>query len=455
MPDSLKVHSGERVDLVDYVQGSNTYTKEVNKFAFERAWLDRRSRIIEGFRVRVEDQTSFPGMITVFNGNAVDRQGQLVNNETTVEDSRSVTLLGTGLNFYVEIEFVENESNTDARFFWDPTVANTPPEPDGSEFGLNVATRLTPDWRVVTPVSTTGFQQTTNPNSLRIPVGVFRTDGSNRVSTGATNPGLVLVRPASVLESDTIVGATQVRVVDARLFPAVPFTVDVDFGATGVESRTVTAVDRVNGLLTVSVALANAHSSGAIIRTTSGAAELVQQKDDPSDPALDSLLATPGHPDFAQRMWQANEVRGSGLISSKEAFGDRDDLNLRALKDYVDYMAAQIRELKFGSPRPEVTNSAPPLAFGARPRYFDPAGGVQGARSNSVSIGNGTTSFGDFNGTDGAALLTSAIAALPAAGGTIFVKAGTYTFTTAVTLSKTVRIVGEGVASTIFSVITQ
>lgn len=453
MPEALKVHSGERVDLVDYVHGANAYTQASEKFAFERMWLDRRARIIEGFRIRVEDQTTSPGMITVFNGNALNREGQLVNNEQVTNDSRSVTLLGAGLTFYVEIEFIENASNTDARFFWDPTSPNTPPEPSGSEFPLNVATRLTPDWRVVTPVSTTGFEQSTNPNSTRIPLAVFATDGSNRISTGASNPGLALVRAASILEEDVSASDTELRVIDARMFPAtLPFDITVDFGSGSPEARTVTALDRVNGICTVSVPLTNAHRAGAIIQVTSGSADLVKEKTDPSDPALNSLLATPGHPDYAQRFWQANEVRGSGLISSKSAHGSRDDLNVRSLKDHIDYLSAQLRELKFGSPRPEVVNAAPPTTFPSRPRYFDPAGSVQGARTNTVSIGNGTTSFGDFNGTDGAAVFTAALNALPASGGTIFVKAGTYTIDSTISVAKNVIIIGESKSTVVLSV---
>lgn len=449
MPEQLKVHSGERVDLVDYVHGSNTYTQETQKFLLEREWLDRRSRILDGFRIQVEDQIANPGMITVYNGNAVDRSGQIINNETTANDSRSITLLGASLNFYVEIEFIQNESNTDARYFWDPTIPNPPPEPSGSEFSLNVATRLTPDWRIVSPVSTTSFQQTATPGSIRVPVGVFRTDGSNRITTGGTNPGLTLVRAASVLEADVAASATSIRVVDARVFPAtVPFDVTVDFGAGTPENRTVSTVDRDNGILGLSVALGSSHQAGAIVRVTSGNAELVRESVDPNE--FNPLASPPGHPDPAQRLWQANEVRGSALIQSKETFGVRDDLNIRSLKDQVDYLSAQIRELKFGSPRPEVVSAAPPATFSARPRWFDRAGSITGARSNTVSIGNGTTTFGDFNGTT-SAVLSAAIAALPSGGGTIYVKSGTYNFASTVVNSKALIVIGDSAGNTIFN----
>ena len=442
MPEQLKVHSGERVDLVDYVHGSNTYTQETQKHLLLREWADRRARILDGFRVRVEDQVANPGMVTVFNGNAVDRAGQLLNNEQVTNDSRSITLLGASLDFYVEIEFLVNESSTDARYFWDPTIPNTAPEPNGSEFGINVATRLTPDWRIVSPVSTTGFEQTANPDSVRVPVGVFHTDGSNQIVTGS-NPGMVFVRPASVLESDVLLGANSVRVVDARDFPATtPFSVTVDFGAGAPEAMTVSGLDRDNGIVTFTAPLAANHSAGSIVRVTSGTADLVRENSDPGISA---------HPDPAQRLWQANELRGAALTQSKETFGSRDDLNIRSLKDQVDFLAAQLRELKFGNPRPDIISTAPPITFATRPRWFDRAGSVSGARSNSVSIGNGTTSFGDINGTNGTAAVTAALAALPVSGGTIYVKAGTYDFATTVTVSKPVVFVGEHSATSVFN----
>ncbi|NBU69854.1 MAG: hypothetical protein EBS53_00090 [Bacteroidetes bacterium] len=442
MPKALKAHPGERLDLPDYVLGANTYTQDTQKFFIERELTDRRARILDGFRIRVEDQTANPGLITIFNGNAVDRDGRLINNEEVPNDARSITLTGSNLNFYVEIEFAEVVSDTDARYFWDPTIPN-PPDPNGSEFTLNVATRITPDWRVVTPVSTTGFQQSSNPNSIRVPVGVFRTDASNQI-TGGANPGLTLVTAASVLEADTAIGTVNLRVVDARIFPATtPFNVTVDVGSAVPEARTVTSVDRINGILTLSVATASTHQAGAIVRVTSGTANIYRERTDPSDPTLDPLLATPGHPDPAQRMWQANELRGSGLLQSKETFGARDDLNLRSLKDQIDYLSAQLREMKFGHPRPDIVSSAPPSAFSARPRYFDRAGSIQGAKTNTVSIGNGSTTFGDFNGTTEAAFI-AAINALPAGGGTVFVKGGTYTFASTVVVGKQVTFVGEG-----------
>src|SRR5690606_17595041 len=96
-------------------------------------------------------------------------------------------------------------------------------------------------------------------------------------------------------------------------------------------------------------------------------------------------------------------------------------------------------------------SAAPPNSFANKPRYFDPAGSVQGARSNTVSIGNGSTSFGDFNGTD-ATVFIDAINALPSGGGTIFVKEGTYQIDAQVEVTKDVTIVGESKSTVVLSV---
>lgn len=75
------------------------------------------------------------------------------------------------------------------------------------------------------------------------------------------------------------------------------------------------------------------------------------------------------------------------------------------------------------------------------------SGAWQNLVGNVVTIGNGTTTFGDYNGTDETPF-TSAIAAL-SSGGTIFVRRGTYTFAAPFSISTAgIRIVGEGRDST-------
>lgn len=448
MPKKIMAHANERIDLGDFLRAANDYTKESVAFNVERSVLDRRSRVLDGFRVEIADQTSNPGQITIYNGNAFDRDGVHLNNEEQANAAKTITLSGASQTFYIEIEFTETESDSDSRAFWDPTFDQTAPTPDGKEFSINATTRKTPDWQIVTPVSTAGFDAATNPDSTKVPLMVLVTDGSNIIDTTAPGSGFTQVFASTVLESDVSSGVAEIRVLDARLFPDTG-TFNLDVGGASAEGPfTITSVDRVNGIIQFAGGpTASAHLAGAIVRMASGVAQFV-----PERVAATESLTSPTQPDVSRRLYQADEVRGSGLAASKETYGDRDDTQIRSLKDHVDFLSAQIRELKFGALRPDDISEAPPATFSATPRYYEPAGGVQGARHHTVSIGNGTTSFGDFNGTDETPFV-AAMAALPASGGTVYVKAGTYTFSASLSITKPVRFIGEsGAAAVVLAV---
>jgi hypothetical protein len=434
------VHANERVDIDDFVRSANDYTSESLAFNANRSLLDRRARILDGFRVEVADQTSNPGQITVYNGNAFDRDGKIINNEDQANAAKTITLSGASQTFSVEIEFTESETDTDARAFWDPTFDQPSPIPDGQEFSINATTRLSPDWQIVTPVSTTGFDVVTDPNSNLIPLIVLVTDSSNQINTAAPGAGFTQEFASTSLEDDIASGVAAVRVLDARLFPDTG-TFNLDVGDASVEGPfTITSVDRDNGIISFAGGpTASSHNAGAIVRMASGVARFVPER----TASFESLTA-PGQPDVRQRIYQADEIRGTALSTSKDTFGARSDLQLRSLKDHVDYLSAQIRELKFGSTRPDVVSQAPPTSFSATPRHFDAAGGVTGARAATVTIGDGTNTFGDYNGTTDAPF-TAAVADLVArGGGRLFVKAGTYTFANEVTATVPIEFVGAG-----------
>lgn len=439
MPKKLAVHPNERIDVPDFDHAATIYTDESLSFLKERFLIDRRSRVIDGFRVEVSDQTATPGQITVYNGNAIDRSGVSIADEDQANSSITVTLSGSSQTFYVEVEFTEAFTDTDSRGFWDPTYDNGVGVPTGKEVDLSVATRSTPTWKVVYPISTTGFDFTTNPNSTRVPLVKLTTNGSNQI-TGVVNTLLSQVVAASVIESDTAAGSTKLRVFDSRFFPDTG-TVSLDAGGTNPEtSLTLVSNDRENGILTINPATVYSHSAGAIVKVTGVTGRLIKENVDPNATAMDT--ASPNHVvDQTRRFFQGNEIRGGALASSKETTAGRDDLNLRSVKDYVDFVAGQIREMKFGSPRTEITSISPPSSFSSRPRYFDNAGSITGARTASITIGNGTTTFGDYNGSTNA-VFTAAIAALPS-GGRIYVKPGTYTFTSSVAIPTNITIIGD------------
>jgi hypothetical protein len=78
---------------------------------------------------------------------------------------------------------------------------------------------------------------------------------------------------------------------------------------------------------------------------------------------------------------------------------------------------------------------------------------LQGAKTNTVSVGDGVTTWGDFNALQSGsaqAAIQAAHDALPTSGGTIYLKTGTYDIAnTTVTFSNEVILVGDGQASTV------
>jgi hypothetical protein len=417
MPKKLRISPNERVDLVDFTRASNDYTQESLKFHRSKLIQSNRSVIAGGFRIEVPDQVANPGQFVVYNGVAIDRNGDILNNEQQINDSRVVTVLGASNTFYVEIEFIETDSDVDARAFWDPTFSgNTPP---GKEFYLNIATRITPDWKVVSPVSTTGFAETTDPDSPRIPLAIFSTDSNGRIS------GFTKLAASTVLERDAIATATSLRVLDSSLLP------DSGSIVVGGEFKTLVTNDRANNLLTIAApGLTADKKAGAIVN--SGPAVFV----------IESTEAVPSFgPDRRRLLFKGDEIRGSALASSKYYANERDDLDIKSLKDLVDFQSSQIREMKFGNLRSDVNSTPPPTNF-ISTRYYDNAGSITGARTYSATVGDGYSSFGDFNDADNlASCIQDAHDSFPPEGGSIYVKSGYYVWNTTVTFSKPITLV--------------
>lgn len=429
MPKKLNISSNERVDLEDFSRASSDYTHESGNFAREKLIQARKTAIASGFRIEITDQAVSPGEFTIYNGVGLDRDGNILNNEQQINDARTLTLSGTSVSYYVEVEFVESESDVDSRAFWDPTYSgNTPP---GKEFSLNVATRLTPDWQIVSPVSSSDFEVTGTPGSNKIPVAVLTLDGDGLIS-GFTKEFI-----ASSLEEDalgdTYVGTiTQFKVLDSSLFPT-SGNGTLGLGTPEAEGVIITGNDRTNGLITVSTPLNNDHNAGAVFIRTDGAASFVPE-DKSAVPTTDE--------DRRSRLFAGNENRGVACGADPQDVSQRSDLQVTSLKNYVDFLAAQLRELKFGNPRTDINSTAPPSDFTST-RHYDNAGSVTGARTATITIGDGTSSFGDFNSGTLNTSLTSAITALDATyGGTVYVKAGTYAWgISAVSFNRPVQLI--------------
>lgn len=445
MPKSLHIHSNERIDLPDFELAANGYSHSLRSHQISKAMLDKHSRVLSGFRIELADQATSPGQLTVHAGLAFDKSGAILDIEDQPDASLTTTLAGASQTFYLEVEYTETESDLDSRGFWDPTVDQSSPIPDGGEVLVSVSTRKTPGWKIVSPISTTGFTYLSLPNSTRIPIAVLSTDVSNQIDP-SVNLFSFLEYPSTVTVADYEATDTVLSVVDSHLFP-IGSVVTIDLGGTSPEvGRTVINNDLENHVLTVSPALATSHFAGAIIRRTdSGTDTLIPEQTDPNDAAYSAVTPATRPNDYRKRFFGGDERRGSGLLKSAKTFGIRDDLKLKTEKDYKDYIAAVLRDLKFGSPRADIVSSSPPIVFSSTPRYFDASGSIAGSRSITTSIGNGTTTFGDFNGTTDA-VFTAAISFLAAnGGGILFVKKGTYVFTNQVTIPDglNVHILGE------------
>lgn len=442
MTKQVNVLPNLRIDIPDFEGATQGFTEGSVQERFRALIQDKFPHVPEGFRVEVSDQGSFPGQIIIHNGVSYDRDGRFVTSAAEADTNRAITLTGTA-TYYVEIEFTSEPSDVDSRGFWDPRYDNGTdpsgdPRPDGREFPENVSTRITPEWRIVTPVSTTDFEINTNPNSTRIPVAII--DVVLGVVSGASTVPL-----RTTLREDIAGGVNSFKVMNSRSMPQT-FTATIDTGLAGEETVVVAANDAVNGILTLAGVTAAPHNAGARVSVAGGTPE--QYLPHRTDPALPTAVNTDARP----RVYQGNEEVGHALIQNSDLVTGQGDVQIDDLKNYVDFLAAQIRQMKVGAARgDQIGITAPPAAFSADFRYYENAGGILGARTNTVSVGDGVNSWGDFNTTqagDAPTAIQAAIDAIPV-GGILYIKAGTYDMTSLVTVDKPIHIIGDGVGVTI------
>lgn len=430
MPKKLRLHDNLRIDRPDFERAANEFTEEYSQQLYKNLVGKNYPGVLRGFDVSVVGN-----QVTVHHGFGYDRTGRVLTEEDSLSPVGSVVLGSPNQTYYIEIEYTETDSDEDYRAFWDPSVTNTPPLPNGSETALTVATRVTPRCQIVQPVSTVGFDITSNPASTKVPVAVLSTDAAGNITPAVNNFSALLV-PHTNLRADVVAGATSLPCFDSKnIFAGDTLTIYDPLNQSVNESVVVVGNNPATGVVTV-VATGSGWPAGSQVRVTSAAGSFVPKTTDPNSPE-DTFI--PG-------VFQGDEIRGSGLLYSAQTLEGRDDLKVGSLKDYVDFLSAQIREMKFGNPRSGTTATTPLTPPGSGARYYDNAGSIAGAKGFTFSIGDGINSFGDFNGTDEQPFI-DAIAALPAQGGRIFVKTGTYTGTGGVVtlpvLPKVVEFVGN------------
>jgi hypothetical protein len=437
MPKSLNTHAAERVDKEDFDYGTFDFPQDLVDLREKKLALDNQSRILSGFRVELPSQTVYPGRIVVHGGYALDTSGQQLFNEIQLNVSRTVTLEGADQTFYVEIEYVDSDSDVDARAFWDPTVdqglyPSGDEKPDGQEFGNNVSTRKTPDWQVVTPIRTDNFERESDPTSTKIPLIKLTTDVSNQIT------GVTTEKPSSVLLEVIGTSPAVIRVQDAQFFGTATNSLIVGEGAGSQETMTVASADYDARTVTFSSAFSNSHSPGEIVRLTGASAiDLIVEEEYGRYRRPDVAAAY----DYRDKMFQGDEIHGEYLSQGHGSLTDRSDISLKAMKDHIDFLAAQIQEMKWGVLDPYTsgvsTDRRPPgpiANFPGTPRYYDRAAGFQGARTAMFTVGNGTDSWGDFNAADETAIQV-AINSLPPQGGTIYIKNGIYVLANTINIS--------------------
>lgn len=445
MPKKLKIHPNERVDIPDFEWAANDYSAESIQFLKRQLVQAWKSYVLSGFEIALANQSTSPGEITVYNGHASDRTGRALNEESQVDDSRTITLSGASTPFYIEIEFTETDSDSDARAFWDPTHVNASGEEPGKEFSANVATRVTPSWRIVTPVSTSDFEVNSNPDSTRIPLAVLHTDSDNEITSSA-NPGLSTENGAfKSLTKDHSTGDTKIYVTDSKFFPdSGNATISKRDGSVD-ETVSITANDREHNIISISAGLTNDYEADSYFFSPDGVERVIRFNEDHSS----------AHPDQREILWRGDPVAGHSFFYSNSSLSSpsaRGDNNVKNLKEYIDFLSAQLRELKWGHPRTDVISNAPPSDFSST-NYYSPTGGIQAARANTASVGDGSISYGDFNGTDEVPLQDAIdfFSTSTNDRGVVYLKRGTYTLANVLTVDKELEVIGEGIDNTIIS----
>jgi len=352
MPKSPIVSSNERLDKEDF-DSFVTYAKESSNLSRKVIVSDKHCQIIKGFHIEIPSQSSFPGRVVVHAGSAMDFAGNILYNEDQADVSRTITLEGISSDFYLEIEFVESESDTDARAFWDPSVdqgtdPSGDPKPTGQEFSTTIAVKKSSDWRIVQPISTSNFERDTNPASLKVPLAKITTDPANVILTTAPNPA------ATVLLKSVMSGETQILVQDSTLLPVSGGSLKVGLGTGLEETVSVTSNNRSTGLMTIS-ALANPHLPGAIISETGTGIASYLADSEYSRFEKDPYEAT--QIDFRDKLFKGDAMHGLAMIQSLTSVTGRSDSHIESLKEYINYLAAIVQEMKFGSMNPFISNT--------------------------------------------------------------------------------------------------
>lgn len=233
MPKELNIVPNERIDLDDFKYGTSTFTTDSLRDHVHRLMSGdyRGGFVLDGFRI---ERTSTLREIVVHNGAAIDRFGRLVTAEddpftknTDLQQAYTFSeTVGAAVNHFVMIEFEFADSDLKQRVVWDPTFPNPDivdsdndfvPAPKGKEFSIDIPVRRAKLWKIVTASGAgTGFTDSTDPNTLRIPIAIIpvTTDalGGIDIPVAATEKPrtTVMDKPGTDNQSDLVVANSRV-----------------------------------------------------------------------------------------------------------------------------------------------------------------------------------------------------------------------------------------------------
>ena len=394
MSKRVNIHPNERLDIYDTEHGFNGFTED-ETYEETNQRLSYTSQVLSGFQVRIDDPTT--RLVTVINGYGFNANGEVLYETSNPATSREIQLPNVPgpTNYLLMVTFVKNESDVDARAHWDPTAnANV-----GAEYSQNVTVKQTPDWKIVTPIPT----GSTFPNDPAIiPLAVITVTGGVISSPTGTAKQI----PVSVVESVNVTSQT-VKFFDTRTFPSSGTITFVHQDGSPSYSLAYNSIDHYARTIHITTAFTTTPNVGGtyisdgvntpsdIGRITSTTTNIIAR----------SAMSAP-------RFWIPNKNRGRNLriFPHPTSINNMPDYeNVHTFRDYVDASAVDI----------------------------------EAAKCATVTIGNGINTFGDFNGTNEAPFI-QALNILNTTGGRLYVKEGTYIFTSGITITCTAGLIIEG-----------
>lgn len=185
-------YPSQRVDLPHFRYGVSEFPLSLQK---EHSRSFYGAGVVDGFRIEVPDQSgSLKGHLIIHNGRGKDWEGNYISDQTG-SITQEVYLPAPSTEYWIEIETIWLDSQPDAVAFFDSTIENTPPIPNGQEVVVpHVYTRETLSWRVRQPINNNPVGKRSDPGYVPahfsppsesvIPLAVIRTNPAGQILSG-------------------------------------------------------------------------------------------------------------------------------------------------------------------------------------------------------------------------------------------------------------------------------